>query len=261
MLPRDACKCQHSPVGKPDPSIGLYGTTKNAQAVSLQLFRRTRTFLLAILLTDAALTSASAQIAFEDVSIAAGLGNTETETWGASWGDLDGDHYPDLFSSNHRMRATLFHNNRDGTFTDVSKQVDLSQTPGLDRRSSRTSIPTAPPGATSTTTVTKISYETVSSGVDQFWINNGGKLTLRPVAQGIDKLRSRSNRQDLFFDYNGDGLLDMASIGLTYPELLSAAPDGTFGSGLGHSEKPWPAARTGQWGHLTDINAAARGLR
>src|SRR4051794_30744875 len=73
---------------------------------------------------------AKAQIAFEDVSNAAGFGASTSETWGASWGDLNGDGYPDLYSSNHRTRASLFRNNRDGTFTDVSKQVDLSKTPG-----------------------------------------------------------------------------------------------------------------------------------
>ena len=53
-------------------------------------------FVLTALLVDAAITGASAQIAFQDVSVAAGFANTNTETWGASWGDLDGDHYPDL---------------------------------------------------------------------------------------------------------------------------------------------------------------------
>ena len=112
-----------------------------------KLIHRTGTILLALLLTDAAVTSASAQIAFEDVSLAAGLGNTGTQTWGAAWGDLDGDGYPDLFSSNHRMRATLFHNNKDGTFTDVSKLVDLSKSPG-GPAVEPTWTPTAPPGQT-----------------------------------------------------------------------------------------------------------------
>ena len=80
------------------------------------------------------------------MSIAAGFANTDTESWGASWGDYDGDHYPDLFSSNHRMRATLYHNNRDGTFTETSKQVDLSHTQGLDRQSVQMWIRTAPRG-------------------------------------------------------------------------------------------------------------------
>src|SRR3977135_1919463 len=95
-----------------------------------RLAQRTGAILLTVLLTDAALTSASAQIAFEDASVTAGFANTATETWGAAWGHLACGNYPDLFTGNHRMRATLFHNNQDGTFSDVSTQVDLSKTSG-----------------------------------------------------------------------------------------------------------------------------------
>ena len=148
-----------------------------------KLIHRTGTILLALLLTDAAVTSASAQIAFEDVSLAAGFGNTGTETWGAAWGDLDGDGYPDLFSSNHRMRATLFHNNKDGTFTDVSKLVDLSKSPGW--TGGRADVDTH--GATWADVNNdgqEDLIEAVSSGIDHFWINNGGKLTLSTSACG-----------------------------------------------------------------------------
>ncbi len=48
--------------------------------------------------------------------------------------------------------------------------------------------------------------EPVSSGTpDHLWINNGGLLTLSSTAWRVDKIRSVSRRQDLFFDYNGDG--------------------------------------------------------
>ena len=148
-----------------------------------KLVHRTGAILLAVLLTDAAVTSASAQIAFEDVSVAAGFANTYTETWGAAWGDLDGDHYPDLFSSNHRMRATLFHNNQNGTFTDVSKQVDLSKTPGW--TGGRADVDSH--GATWADVNNdgqEDLIEAVSSSIDHFWINNGGKLTLSTTAWG-----------------------------------------------------------------------------
>ncbi len=218
-----------------------------------KLIHRTGTILLALLLTDAAVTSASAQIAFEDVSLAAGFANTGTETWGAAWGDLDGDGYPDLFSSNHRMRATLFHNNKDGTFTDVSKLVDLSKTPGW--TGGRADVDTH--GATWADVNNdgqEDLIEAVSSGIDHFWINNGGKLTLSTSAWGVDKMRSKSKRQDLFFDYNGDGRLDVASIGLTYPSYYPQLSNSTFGSG-NHVDKGMACTSDGEWGHISDINA------
>jgi len=67
-------------------------------------------------------TIASAQISFTDVTAASGAGHN-TESYGASWGDLDGDGYPDLFTSNHRTRASLFLNMGNGSFVDVGAQT------------------------------------------------------------------------------------------------------------------------------------------
>ena len=39
---------------------------------------------------------------------------------GSVWGDYDDDGFPDLYVVNDFGRKTLFHNNRDGTFTDVT---------------------------------------------------------------------------------------------------------------------------------------------
>ena len=63
---------------------------------------------------------ASAQIAFTDVTKASGVAHS-SETYGASWGDLDGDGYPDLFVSNHRTMTSLFVNMGNGTFVDVAR--------------------------------------------------------------------------------------------------------------------------------------------
>ncbi len=61
---------------------------------------------------------------FTDVTDAAGL-VTEWPTIGSAWGDYDNDGRPDLFVSNSIGRSQLFHNNGDGTFTDVSRDSGL----------------------------------------------------------------------------------------------------------------------------------------
>ena len=44
---------------------------------------------------------------------------------GADWIDFDNDDYPDLFVNNLMGDARLYHNNRDGTFTDVTKSMGI----------------------------------------------------------------------------------------------------------------------------------------
>jgi hypothetical protein len=195
---------------------------------------------------------AQAQVAFEDVSTPAGFDNSYTETWGASWGDLNGDGYPDLFINNHRTRAALYRNNRDGTFTDVSKQVDLSKTPGW--------TGPRPEADTHGATWADIDndgdedlYESVSSGIDHVFINNNGLLTNKALAYGIDKFTERATRQTVLLDFNGDGLLDLASMSLTRPSFYPQLKNGTFGSGSG-VEIPLFCSSDTTWGHLVDVD-------
>ena len=44
---------------------------------------------------------------------------------GVSWGDYDADGYPDLYVSNLTNENRLYHNERDGTFTDVAKELGV----------------------------------------------------------------------------------------------------------------------------------------
>jgi hypothetical protein len=56
---------------------------------------------------------------FSDVTAAAGVGDTGL-CLGTAWGDFDGDGFPDLFVANDFGRSSLYRNNRDGTFADVT---------------------------------------------------------------------------------------------------------------------------------------------
>jgi len=87
--------------------------------------------LLATASLSMAAAAASAQ-SFTDVTATSGVAHF-SETYGASWGDFNGDGYLDLFVSNHRTMKSLFLNRGNGTFVDVGAQVlDFQNRPGAD---------------------------------------------------------------------------------------------------------------------------------
>ena len=59
---------------------------------------------------------------FVDVAAAAGVGQGAF-TKGAVWGDYDNDGFPDLYVSNFGQENFFYHNNRDGTFTEIAKAL------------------------------------------------------------------------------------------------------------------------------------------
>ena len=69
---------------------------------------------------------------FSDVTLEAGV-NDDTNTWAAAWGDYDNDGFLDLFVARpgqHELGPgnanLLYHNNGDGTFTDVAAQEGVA---------------------------------------------------------------------------------------------------------------------------------------
>ncbi len=72
-----------------------------------------------------AVAPAFAEPRFDDVTAAAGISHAGP-TAGASWGDLNGDGWPDLWIGNHRFGAAapvLLINGQDGTFRDISSEI------------------------------------------------------------------------------------------------------------------------------------------
>src|SRR5262249_25065364 len=63
---------------------------------------------------------------FEDVTDKAGVGVGDRICVAAAWGDYDNDGYPDLFVTSTRGGNVLFHNNGNGTFTDVTEKARLN---------------------------------------------------------------------------------------------------------------------------------------
>jgi hypothetical protein len=62
---------------------------------------------------------------FTDVAKQAGV-QSRKFSMGTVWGDYDNDRFPDLFLAGGRPPISLFHNNGNGTFTDVAKPLGLT---------------------------------------------------------------------------------------------------------------------------------------
>ena len=62
---------------------------------------------------------------FTDVTKRARVGHTGWDLAGA-WGDYDGDGWPDLYLANEFAGNALYHNNHDGSFTEVTKEAGVA---------------------------------------------------------------------------------------------------------------------------------------
>lgn len=143
-------------------------------------------------------------IFFEEVTNAAGISYVD-RSFGASWGDFNGDTYPDLYVNNHTKSAILYLNQGDGTFVDITSQVFLQKPRGdthgaawadFDNDGDQDLIQLV--GANSG----------VGTGPIQMYVNDGGKLEDRATELGIDYPLSRG-RTPLWLDFNKDGWLDL----------------------------------------------------
>ncbi len=63
---------------------------------------------------------------FSDVSAKAGVNRTAF-TKGATWGDYDHDGFADLYVSNYGSANFLYHNNGNGTFTEVAQKLGVDK--------------------------------------------------------------------------------------------------------------------------------------
>ena len=63
---------------------------------------------------------------FTDVSHKAGIDNPLGRAMGLTAGDYDNDGWPDIYIANDTMESYLYHNNHDGTFTNVAQDVNVA---------------------------------------------------------------------------------------------------------------------------------------
>src|SRR5436309_2274546 len=101
--------------GRPNSPHGVRAPTRVGPTVPFRPMTTMRhsDFRFAAIALALAAPFAGAQTSFTDVTSAAGLAHF-SETYGASWGELNGDGFPDLFVSNHRTMKSLYRSNGNG---------------------------------------------------------------------------------------------------------------------------------------------------
>lgn len=147
--------------------------------------------------------SSSATIAFEDVSIAAGMTHAG-ETFGSAWGDVNSDGYPDVLVSNHRSMPSVWLNMGDGTFKDTASQVfGFTNRPRSDKHGGS--------WADFDNDGDDDLFLSVGSSPDpyaqHFLYNERGALLDGSVQYNI-KYRNTSGRMPIWVDFNRDGMMD-----------------------------------------------------
>jgi hypothetical protein len=165
--------------------------------------------------------SVSAQTTFTDVTAASGLQHS-SETYGASWGDLNGDAFPDLFVSDHRTAKSLFVNRGNGTFVDIASQINnLADRPMADTHGAS--------WADYNNNGSQDLLISIGTGNPSEWyVNNGGKLTFNTNASGLGEL-NLGGRMPIWLDYNHDKLLDVVMTQYAgVAKLFKNNGDGTF---------------------------------
>jgi len=163
----------------------------------LTLIRGARNTALALGLAAA---GAHAQ-SFTDVTNAAGVAHS-SETYGASWGELNGDGFPDLFVSNHRTMKSLYRSNGNGTFTDIAGTINnFANRPNADTHGAS--------WADFDNNGTQDLLVSVGTGNPSEWfIDKSGKLVFATLGSGLD-LASLGGRTPVWLDYDNDHRPDM----------------------------------------------------
>jgi len=156
---------------------------------------------------------------FEDVALEAGLDNY-SKNLSSIWFDYNNDKYPDLFLSNEGYN-TLYKNNADGTFTDVTSDANL--------KGDKTWKTTAACSADFNNDGYFDLYVVNISSERKALYKNNGDGTFTDVTGNSGTADVGDGRTCSFIDYNSDGLMDIFTTNHIKPsKLFKNNGDGTF---------------------------------
>jgi len=205
---------------------------------------------------------------FDDVARAARVENVRF-CKGASWGDYDGDRYPDLYCSNLDGKNRLYRNKRDGTFEDVAEALSVERP--------RNSFPTwfwdydndgaldlyvasyelTDPQENLRLAPVAASYLGIPwEGELSCLYRNDGKGGFREVAQELNLKRLSLPMGSNFGDLDNDGFLDFY-LGTGYPAYDGLIPNIMYWNRGG--AKFLDVSAAGGFGHLQKGHGVAWG--
>ena len=145
---------------------------------------------------------------FTDVAVAASVDNSSNDGICAAWGDYDNDGFLDLYVVNWGYDK-LFHNNGNGTFTDVSATALGS---GLKTAGIGTNVVFGDYNNDGDLDIFVSGY---LEGSNALYVNNGDG-TFNEIADSAGIAGSSQSTYGIFLDYDNDGSLDI----LTTPNTL-----------------------------------------
>ena len=156
-------------------------------------------------------SSISSAVSFQEVTAESGIVYAG-QSWGAAWGDFNGDGWPDLWTPNHGELPSLYINNQDGSFTDIAS-VDIlpdgiwDSLGGYDAHGAAW----ADFDNDGDQDLVQLADGGIRKQANQLYINAGNGVFERveqAFNMGIDQPDANA-RTPLWFDWNNDGLLDL----------------------------------------------------
>jgi tetratricopeptide (TPR) repeat protein len=135
---------------------------------------------------------------FTDVTAAAGLADPATDTQTAVWADIDNDGYLDLLVGNENVPSQLFHNNGNGTFTDISHKA------GVDHMGFSKAVVAADYDNDG-----YVDFFVANLSGNHFLYHNNHNGTFNEVALQAGVQEPKQAFPAWFFDYDNDGWPDL----------------------------------------------------
>jgi FG-GAP-like repeat/ASPIC and UnbV len=150
---------------------------------------------------------------FTDVTVEAGLAEPAFQTLSGAWADFDNDGHLDLFLGHENAPNQLFHNNGDGTFTDVSRRA------GVDLVATAKGVTIGDYNGDGFPDI----YVS-NLGQENFLFRNNGDGSFTEVARELNVASPTWSFPTWFFDYDNDGALDLfvASYSFSLTEVVNS---------------------------------------